>query len=396
MVDAPHPLVTSRELTRPRDRSRSLLLLPLLVVGLVLVPAASGGEIGRLKEAGDISKVAQGHNPIWDLVVFQGDLYALVATRPMGKRGGALLKLEGRARTRVYSFARDDGVYSMCATDSLLYVAGSDTNSGRHGNVYLFDGKRMEVRQVKPSGLPAYRADHNVAVAVFEGSIFVTNALKSPGAGRGRIFRSDDAGQTWSEDYREGSNWHPYGLHLSKRHGLFAAMGQVMRRENARAGGWEDVAVEGQNLAKVRHRSGLQIPVMTNQIVDFGAFGEDLFACGDEAIWRYEPEKGFVRSARVPGKTFWRLSEHDGRLYAVCGERILHAEQKARYAAPGAEFIEPDGKNDAEVWALDSPSGTWRRAAVLKEDRALSVASLNGRLYVGTGARGRIYASRKR
>ena len=74
----------------------------------------------------------------------------------------------------------------------------------------------------------------------------------------------------------------------------------------------------------------------------------------------------------------------------------LHAGQKASYAAPGAEFIEPDGKNDAEVWVLDSPSGTWRRAAVLKEDRALSVASFKGRLYLGTGARGRIYASRKR
>ena len=313
-----------------------------------------------------------------------------------GQARGALLKLKGKTWKRVYAFSRDDDVYSMCATDSLLYIAGSDTNSGPHGNVYIFDGKKMEMRQVNPAEQPAYRTDHNVAIAAFGDSIFVTNALKSPGAGRGRIFRSDDAGLTWHEDYREGSNWHPYGLHVSERHGLFAAMGPVMRREKAREGGWEEVAVEGQKAAKVKHRSGLILSVMNNQIIDFGAFGDDVFACGDEGIWRYDPAQGFVRSAAVPGKTFWRLTEHDGRLYAVCGEWILQAGRQASYAAPGAEYIEPDGKNDAEVWVLDSPKGTWKRATALKEDRALSVASFKESLYVGTGARGRIYASRKR
>jgi len=365
-----------------------------------LTAAEQGSAEGKAADASLEFQVAMDgelagpDNQVWDMAVFKGALYALAAARPMGVSGGRLLKYDGEVWSVAFQFTHEQGVFRMHATEDRLFIAGADSTKGPHGWVYLWDGKKMVERQVKIHGC---QTEHNIAIAHYKGSLFVVNALKQPGGGPARIFRSDDDGRTWVQSFARGANWHPNALYPTKN-ALYAAVGQVVLLQAPRSTAWKEVRVEGQK--RERASIGFGLARVSCQILDFAEHKGAIYACGDRGVWCTRSGKAFARSLSGQDRTFWGLASHRGALYAACGERILTSPEALGrngkpltipYGAPGAEHILPDGKNDAQVWRLAKPGTKWSKVADLPEDRATSVASFQDDLYVGTGARGRAY-----
>lgn len=321
----------------------------------------------KFKIACDVRDLAQRVNQIWDFAIFKNELYALACDRPMEIGGGALLKFDGDKWSQIYDFrGQDDGVFRMYAGKDNIYIAGADSAKETFGHVYIYNGEKMETTLVE---FPDYMTEHNIAVAYFQNSIYVANALKRPGATPARIFRSDNDGKKWTEESVRGDNWHPNALFVSKK-GLYAAVGQVMLLKDKKRR-WRRVSLHGQVLTFEEHQNLI-------------------YAGGDGIIWvSNSGGTRFSKSIKMDKNTVWYLKSHNGALYAACGERITPPQY---YAAPGAEYKPPDGQNDAAVWTLGK-NKKWNKLVDLQEDRALSLASFQGKLFVGTGNQGKIYAS---
>ncbi len=133
---------------------------------------------------------------IWALAVRRDTLYLGVCDDPMSIDGGEIL---------AYDLARDSlwlefevfeqGIAVLREAGGVVYSPGVDS-MGSHdwGNVYLDEGAGWQRKETVPEAL------HVDDMLYHDGRYWVSTGNKSPGY-EGKLFASDDAGETWSEQF---------------------------------------------------------------------------------------------------------------------------------------------------------------------------------------------------
>lgn len=332
-----------------------------------------------------IQKFGAGYKQIWDMEVYQDRLYLVGADLPMDGQTGACFVYNNGALEKAYDF-KEEGILRIHKFGDKIYVPGADTiDSSRQGTVYIFDGKNWEMRKI---GITE-SGDHTWDVLFYKDTLYAISTVTTSGVG---FFSSEDDGKTWKSLSRYAALVHQLLVHqdnLIGVHGSGIVVGMDQKMQNIKS------------FNKEKHPTIKYADVLGDKIV------ASIITCAttsptDPSIINY-----FICSLddsltqpivlAEPKLMTHHFTEYNGEFYAVCSDRLTLKME----TLPGAPFPQEitwqkgDGEINAQIWRGKSltKQKAWEKIADIEEDRALSLEVFEGRLFVGTGYEGNLYAS---
>jgi hypothetical protein len=133
---------------------------------------------------------------IWALAARRDTLYLGVCDDPMSLDGGEILAYDLSRDSLWLEFeVFEQGIAVLREAGGVVYSPGID-NMGSHdwGNVYLDEGAGWVRKETVPQAL------HVDDMLHYQGRYWVSTGNDGPGF-EGKLFASDDAGETWSEEF---------------------------------------------------------------------------------------------------------------------------------------------------------------------------------------------------
>ncbi|MBI2901206.1 MAG: hypothetical protein HYY17_13570 [Planctomycetes bacterium] len=337
---------------------------------------------GEVTLAADPSRLAEHSRPtkwhvVTDMVVFRGRLLASACydfdsewfLKPWAYSNGAQI-LEYSPESDEWKLLHEMAesmVLNVRVVDDRVLIPEFFPLNGRSRLVHAFDGKEWGTLGLLPA-----QNWHVMDVLRFGGALYVSGSWRdeSPGddprwwKGYGRVFRSADDGRTWTEIHRTKENGRVLDM-VEFRGRLYAnEIGKQFIAWDGKK--WEEIPVRLEPKPPVEPKLGsAHLMVFADRIV---AINSALYYLFDGKKWTSHTP-GYVDLWRE-GKTLYGLRD-DGH---VCATRDAVAwERVTKEGVPAKEF-----------------------ARMAEKGRPLhrgAVAVHRGRLFVGTGAEGRIYAA---
>ncbi|MBI5361376.1 MAG: hypothetical protein HZA48_12435 [Planctomycetes bacterium] len=332
-----------------------------------------------------IQKFGAGYKQIWDMEAYQDKLYLVGANLPMDGQTGACFVYNNGILEKVYDF-KEEGILRIHKFNDKIYVPGADTiDSSRQGTVYIFDGKNWEMRKIGISE----SGDHTWDVLLYRNELYAISTVTTSGVG---LFSSADDGKTWKSLPRYKELVHQLVLCQNKLigiHGNGVTVGAEQKLQSIKSFGSEKYPT-------IKYAGVLGDKITTSIITCSTTTPTDpsiinYFICSlDESL-----TQPIVLAE--PGLMTHHFIEYNGEFYAVCSDRLTLKME----TLPGAPFPQEitwqkgDGEINAEIWRGKSltKQKAWEKIADIEEDRALTLEVFEGRLFVGTGCKGNLYAS---
>lgn len=334
-------------------------------------------DTSRLIPHGDPSK----WNVITEMVVFQNRLLAFACLdfetpgtfQPFAYSNGAQT-LEFLPERNEWTILRDEEasmIFNARVVGDRLMIPEFFPLQERSRLVHTFDGKTWGML-----GLLPIQNWHVMDVLRWKEKLYVSGSWRDAGEeapkddphwwpGYGRVFESEDDGKTWKEIRRTKENGRV--IDMVEYHGRLYANERgehLIAWDGTR---WEEIAVSLDTKEKIEPKLGnAQLFVFADRIV---AINDPLYYLYDGKTW----------SSHVPG--FIDAWVKGGTLYGLRSDGSVHS-------SPDAKKWTPITKEGVPQKEFDRVTGQGKRPL-----HRGSLAVFQGRLFVGTGNEGTIYAS---
>lgn len=332
-----------------------------------------------------IQKFGAGYKQIWDMEEFQGKLYLVGADLPMDGQTGACFVYASGTLEKVYDF-KEEGILRIHKFGDKLYVPGADTiDSSRQGTVYVYDGKNWDMRKINLTE----SGDHTWDVLQYKNTLYALSTVTTSGVG---FFSSEDDGKSWKSLSRYGSPVHQLLLYKDNIVGVYGSGIAV---------GTEQKIHALKSFNKEKHPTIKYADVLGDKVA------ASIITCSttsptDPSMINYficSLDESLIQPVPLaePKLLTHHFMEYNGEYYAACSDRLTLKME----TLPGAPFPQEitwqkgDGEINAQIWkgnSLVKPKA-WEKLAAINEDRALALEVFEGRLFVGTGCKGNLYAS---
>jgi hypothetical protein len=313
----------------------------------------------------DVGAPEGGLPVISDLAIFDGRLWLIESRVPLGVNGAAVWTYTPAAGfTRVFEDPFSQGFLRGDVIDGRLYVADGDPRGYAPGVVHIF-----ETAASPPRTTIVEEAIHNFQVVKFGGALYVTGGLASGSWG---LNRYDAAEQRWLIAQR--------GPHMRLRYvavfdgalwgNLYADDGSELVKIDAALNAVDLSFVPGVGI-------GFDVEVKRNHLYVTGTSPAGTYAV------RFEPGRSVpVRLEGLEAAIVFDFEEHDGVLYAVgCG-----ATKSYLWASTdGVAFTRLIEWDDLRFGFAPGAGGS------SNADGRASLASFQGKLYIGSSTNGRLY-----
>jgi hypothetical protein len=331
---------------------------PFPSTALLLPPAASS----RLT---DLGAPPGGLPVIGDLAVFDNRLWLAQSRVPLAVNGAALWTFEPSAGfVRVLDDPFSQGFVRADVIDGRLYVADGDPRGFAPGIVHVFTSAAAPAVTTSVD-----EAIHNFQVVKFGDALYVTGGLADGSWG---LNRYDAATQRWAVAQR--------GSHLRLKYATeFAgSLYGIVFAQNGAELVEIDPSLQSTDLSLVPGQGiGLNLEVYRDRLYMTGL-------AADGSAWAFSvgADGSPPRALQGLAGPVFDFVEHDGRLYAV------GCDAKASYV-----YASDDGETFMRVMVVDDlrfgfAPGSGGSA---NADGRPSLASFNGKLYLGSSTNGHLY-----
>ena len=343
--------------------------------------------------------------------------------------------------------AGDQGIRNLRIIDDKIYIPGGDDTTNdlkdtfgidSKGNIYVYDtvtdpdNPSLELKEIPKGG-----SEHVSDVIKFGGALYATVNMARGSAGRPIIFKSTDDGLNWVIAYIESCEWGILDM-IEFHENLYAANGGMLLGVCAPGSGKPNghpyeklIKFDGQTWTKIDYdppefEDGIGppygIPIVgtsysfdkyhrgsfldgtydyplkgtVDRISRFVVFKDNLYFGTQGDIYKYNENTDKAQSVQAIDKTVWDFAEHKGKLYAVVAERFnsvadgntntTHKPDSRGNWRPWyfyRSMMYTDLHMDSQIWMTEE-GDNWQMVSEIEEDALLSIASFNGRLYVGT------------
>ncbi len=312
--------------------------------------------IGSILNMGQASQIPQ----VYGMAVYDGKLYMLGCEYPLNAH-------DGTAYTHAYWMENEDGAARLRVLrengTNYLVAVGIEQEYGANLSepvrLYVFDGTGWTPKQVDN---PGSKEIHGWDVAVFDDALYSISAHSDYAT----LYRAQDdflgnpAADTvaWSELFDTPSDstrstlaTHDGDLYLMNSYHLYRSDGSLfMPSADLTGAGWA-----------------------------MASRGGYLYIGDKGAILRTDGVT-ITNVADTANHYCWYLKEHDGVLYAAVSD------------TDSSRSFLGDNVDNAQLWRLNDGSGRFEKVWEGPEDSAHSLGSYRGRLFMGTGGQGNIYA----
>lgn len=132
---------------------------------------------------------------IWDLKVYDDELYIAASTNPFTEDGGEILSFDYEADTFELEYnVMDKGLIQLRVLNNKLYVPGTASlESNEWGNFYVFDGTDWTKKSTIPDAIHVYD------LISYQGALYASTSTNQDLSAK--IFKSTDEGETWTQNY---------------------------------------------------------------------------------------------------------------------------------------------------------------------------------------------------
>ncbi|MBX3461093.1 MAG: hypothetical protein KF696_14195 [Planctomycetes bacterium] len=327
---------------------------------IVVASASGGGGLPASVTLTQVGQVPNGMLVLSDMQEFDGKLYIAAAQVPLGSPFGAgIYYYNGSTVQTAHYDSGSQGYLRTKVYNNKLYVPDGDPNGLTPGYVYVFSPGSTTPQQTSVTG-----AVHNFDVTEFGGQLYVSGSNNS---GQSTLHRFNSSTSVWDQVSTGAYGRLKY---------LATFDNQIWSSKQVQSG--VDGVWVGSN--------------MTQQGFVFGSGGGNLIPCLEQidnrlymVVWG---SSGLTNIIVNPGLTttaitgvtgiMWDIIKHtDGNYYMVSwdgtNDKIYGSTDGIAftqlYSAPGSVFGQPGSNADGRP----------------------SIASYNGKVYVGSSTNGRVY-----
>jgi hypothetical protein len=327
----------------------------------------SGGGGGGLPSGltfTDLGALPNGMLVLSDMAAFDGKLFIAAAITPLGSPFGAGIYSytpTGGIATAMYD-ATSQGFVRAKVYDNKLYVPDGDPNGLTPGKVYIFSPGVTQ-----PQATTVTNCVHNFDVVKFNGQLYVTG---SNGSGQSSLNRFNPSTSTW-DAVSQGA----YGR-LKYAGVLDGKIWTTKQVQSGVDGVWVDSAM-AQSGWLITQSGGSLLPSIEE--ID-GALYMSIFTQTSVSCIRVNAGSTVTQlTGDIAGKAVWDVVKHsDGNFYAV---GLAANGSKVWGSTDGVNFVEVA---TAAIDICNQPAGQ-------NADGRASIASFNGKLYVGSSTNGHLY-----
>jgi len=328
-----------------------------------------------------------GHDRIYDLEIFQNQLYMTMCAEPMWSVWGHIYSYDGQTNEHVFSSRINQGFYRIRTIGDYLWMPSSDFHSGPE--LRRFDGESWEDIYV----MTGLGWQHHLDIANYKGRNYVTMH-----DGQSNVYSFDDTLEvsTVEPKVEFRTKFYPYLSDLNAMivfHGhLYVAPGSLPREGDQEEHYIRMIRHDGtDHVVFEMDRTNAPPRDKVTSIQAFETFKDELYFTTWDSVYRFDEEtEDATRIIKFPdATTVHAIKEFEGRLYATVRVDPLKTPAEGGHGGPDAHlFFNFAGLNridDGEVWRSDENGENWERLPVLPVDITYALETWRGRLFVGGG-----------
>ncbi len=330
----------------------------------ITVSSASGGGLPSGLAFTDLGALPNGMLVLSDMAAFDGRLIIAAANNPLGAPFGAGIYAytpTGGITTVMYD-STTQGFLRAKVYDNKLYIPDGDPNGLTPGIVYV-----MSPGVAQPQATSVTNCVHNFDVVKLNGQLYVTG---SNGSGQSSLNRFNPATNTW-----DAVSAGAYGR-LKYAGMLDGKVWSTKQVQSGVDGVWVDSAM-AQSGWLITQSGGSLLPCIEE--VD-GSLYMSIFT--STSVSCIKVSAGSVVTALtgdIAGKAVWDVIKHsDGYYYAVgldsTGSKVWGSTDGVNFTVVASSTLNIAGQ-----------------PAQQNADGRASIASFNGKLYVGSSTNGHLY-----